>query len=132
MKKPLKHFTLNLLSIALLSNIFSGVSYQNNFKILLLATLILSIVNLFIKPILKVILLPINIITFGLAGWIIQVILLYLTTLLVDGFTITTFSLGPINLIWFVIPKLVFTGFFAYLVASLGYSFINSIIYWLL
>jgi len=132
MKKPLKHFILNLVSIAILSNIFSGVSYQQNFTILLTASLILSLANLLIKPILKIILLPINIITFGLAGWFIQVILLYLTTLLVEGFTITTFSLGPLNLIWFTLPTIVFSGFFAYLAASLGYSLINSLIFWVL
>ena len=132
MKKPLKHFILNLASIAILSNIFTGVSYDNNITILLTTSLILSLANLLVKPILKIILLPINIITFGLAGWLIQVIILYLTTLLVDGFTITAFAIGPLNLIWFIIPSIVFSGFFAYLAASLGYSIINSFIFWVL
>ncbi len=132
MKKPIRNFVLNVAAIALLAWVIPGVSFQSNLKILLLAALFLSLSNLLIKPILKIILLPINIITFGLAGWLIQVILLYITTLFVDGFGITSYVLGPANLLGVLIPKISFSGFWAFLGSAFALSIINSILYWIL
>jgi putative membrane protein len=132
MKKPLKHVILNAVAILILSNVLPGVSYENSLPTLLLAALILSLINLLVKPLLKIVLLPINLLTFGLAGWFIQVITLYLTTLLVEGFTIGGFSTSALHLFGLSIPALHFSGFWAYVGSSFIFSIISNILYWLL
>lgn len=132
MKKPIKHVILNAVGILILSTILPGVSYNNSIATLLVAAVILGLINLLIKPLLKIVLLPINIITFGLAGWLIQVVTLYLTTLLVEGFTIGSFTTNSLDIFGLHIPALHFSGFWAYFGSSLVFSVISNILYWLL
>ena len=132
MKKPLKHFILNAVAILILSNLLPGVSFGGDLKTLLLAALILSLINVLVKPLLKIVLLPINLITFGIAGWFIQVITLYLTTLLVDGFSISEYVLGPATLMGITLPKVHFSGFWAYFGSAFTLSIISNFLYWIL
>ena len=56
------------------------------------AAVVIGIVNTLIKPILQLIALPISILTFGIAAFLINVSLLWLTASVVPGFTITNFT----------------------------------------
>ena len=62
-----------------------GVS---NFATALLAAIVLGVINTFVKPILTIITLPINFLTLGLFTFVINAVVLYLTTLVVPGFMI--------------------------------------------
>ena len=59
-----------------------------NWVTLLLASLVLTILQKVAKPILKLLFLPINIVTLGLFSLVINVFLLWLATYLVPGFQI--------------------------------------------
>ena len=56
------------------------------------AAVIIGVVNTFIKPIIQLIALPISIITFGITAFLINVALLYITSLVIPGFEITNFT----------------------------------------
>src|SRR3989338_6678224 len=131
MKKPLRHFVINTIALTLLTLILPGVSYSSNVLVLLTAALIFCLVNLVVKLILKIIFLPINLLTFGLAGWLIQVILLYLTTLLVSGFSISSYDIGPAVLLGIAIPKIYFSGIWSYIGSSFVLSFLSNLLYWM-
>ena len=77
------------------------------------AALILAFFELILKPIVKVLLLPITILTLGLIRIVINTLGLYLVTFLLPVITISSFSIYSWNL----------TGFFAYL----GTSFFISL-----
>lgn len=51
--------------------------------------LVLGVLNSTLKPILKILTLPINFITLGLFGLVINLFILYVATLLVPGFAIS-------------------------------------------
>lgn len=73
MRKLIIQIITGILGIWLATKFIKGVELENNnIKILLLAGFILGLINFFIKPILKVITLPLRIITFGLFGLIIN------------------------------------------------------------
>ena len=55
------------------------------------AAVIIGVVNTFIRPILQLIALPVSLITFGISAFLINVVLLWGTSLLIPGFTIETF-----------------------------------------
>lgn len=93
MKSIIKKILTNIIAISLVTYIAPGLSYDHNFKILITAAIVLSLVNIFIRPFLKILLLPLNIITLGLLGWFINVFILYITTLTVSGFTVQGFNL---------------------------------------
>lgn len=86
---------LSILSIWLVlmvvSGYFSAYFYIRDWKVALLAALILSIVNGVVRPILIVLTLPITILSFGLFLLVINAVTLLITSALVNGFTISSF-----------------------------------------
>ncbi len=85
--KILKSILITGLSIALLAYLLPTVSYQN-LTALILASIVLTLLNKIVKPILKILFLPVNIVTLGLFSWVINLALLALATYLVPGFQI--------------------------------------------
>lgn len=58
----------------------------------IVAAVVIGVVNTFIRPIIQLIALPITLLTFGIAAFLINVILLWLVSLVVPGFTISSFA----------------------------------------
>ncbi|MHB8975030.1 MAG: phage holin family protein [Pirellulaceae bacterium] len=61
------------------------------FTTAVVAAIVIGIVNTLIRPILQLIALPISILTFGVAAFLINVFLLWLSSRLVPGFEIVNF-----------------------------------------
>ncbi len=57
-----------------------GFIEEGNWHILVLAGIILGLINFFIKPILKVITLPLRIITFGLFGLVLNILVVWIVS----------------------------------------------------
>lgn len=57
----------------------------------IVAAVVIGVVNTFIRPILQLIALPVSLLTFGIAAFLINVFLLWGTSLVVPGFEINTF-----------------------------------------
>lgn len=76
-----------ILSIALLAWIFPSVNY-GNYTTLAIAGLVLALLQTIVRPVLKLLFLPVNIITLGLFSWIINVFVVWLVTIIVPGFDI--------------------------------------------
>lgn len=83
----LRPFLATSLTLFLLAFLLPNVSYIN-WVSLLIASLVLTIINTLVKPILKLLTLPLNLVTFGFFGLILNVGLLWLLTYLVPGFSI--------------------------------------------
>jgi len=79
------------LAIFIVANI-TDLIYIENFKALILGSLILGILNVFLKPILLFFTMPLTVMTLGLFVLVINGIVLYLVSFLVSGFEI--FGLG--------------------------------------
>lgn len=60
-------------------------------QVALTAALVLALLNLLIRPVLMVLCIPLNVITFGLFSIIINAIILYTAAYFVPGFTIQSF-----------------------------------------
>lgn len=66
-----------VLSIYLAVKFIPGVSFNGEMKYLVLAGVFLGLINFFIKPILKIITLPLRILTFGLIGLVINMLIIW-------------------------------------------------------
>lgn len=96
--KSILHALVNaVLSIALLAWIFPAVSYLD-YSTLVIAGVVLGLLQLFVRPVLKLLLLPINIITLGIFSWLINVFILWLATVIVPGFEIQPMILMGVRL----------------------------------
>jgi putative membrane protein len=132
MKRILRHFVIDSVSIFLVSSIASGLYFEKGIETLLLTGLGLTIASLIAKPIINILLLPVNLITFGLFRWVAAVAVLYIVTLVVPGFKISGFNFVGYTSLWFDIPAVVFSGYIAYIAFSFLHSLISSFIYWLI
>jgi uncharacterized membrane protein YvlD (DUF360 family) len=93
----------------------SGFQIDNTWPAYLTASVIFVIFNFFLSPIIKLLLLPINLLTLGLLRWLSNVLVLYLFDLLYDGINIMAFTYpgytsnvisipsGNLNLFWVLV-----------------------------
>ncbi len=70
--------------------VLPGVVVEN-FTSALVAALVLGIINAFLKPVLLILTLPINILTLGLFTLVVNAILILLVSRIVPGFTVNSF-----------------------------------------
>lgn len=132
MKTLLKVYITNTLSLYLASIAFRGITLTKGYESLFLAGLGLSLLSLLVKPLINILLLPLNLITFGLFRWVSSAIALYLVTLVVPGFKILGFSFSGLSSKWMDIPSINFSGILAIIAFSLVISLISSILHWLI
>lgn len=131
MKKVLRHFVIDTVSLYLASSIASGLVFERGIETIILAGVGLTLASLIAKPVINVLMLPINLITFGLFRWVASAIALYLVTLVVPGFRIAKFFFGGFSSVWFDLPTISFEGVIALISFSFLLSLIASFIYWL-
>lgn len=81
---------INAVALGIAGFIISGIRFAE-LNDLLLAAALFGILNTFIKPILIIFTLPINILTLGLFTFIINAFMLGLTAALMHGFIVTGF-----------------------------------------
>lgn len=108
------------------------MQFANGFKSIVIAGAVLTIANLVVRPIINVLLLPINLITFNLFKWVTYALTLYLVTLVADGFKIVSFTFAGLSSRWIDIPSINLTGFLAYVAFSFVIAMISSFIAWVM
>ena len=94
----------NLAAIWVASEIFDGVTYGDSFWTLLLAALVFTVVNSFVKPVLAILSIPFIIVTFGIAYFLVNCLMLVLTAWVVPDFEAGSFwtVVGATIVIWLV------------------------------
>lgn len=131
MKSIIRNTFINALSLFFLTVIFSGVKVTGGLTTYILGGLILSLMFNFVKPLINIVSLPLNLLTMGAFSFLVNVFIFYLATTLVGNITIREFTYQGTSLAGFVIPKINFSTFFAYIVAAFGQSVFVSFLTWL-
>ncbi len=131
MKSILKHFIINTVSLYLVSLVISGIVFAEGTYSILLAGLVLTLTSLVIKPIINILLLPINLITFGLFRWAGFAVTLYIVTLIVPGFKLLDFVFRGFSSYWLNIPGLSLSGLLAFIAFSFVISMVASVGHWI-
>lgn len=81
---------VNAVAIVITAYLLPGVRLSGFFAALVTA-LVLGLVNVFIRPLLLLLTLPINILTLGLLTFVINALLILLTSAIVPGFEVRGF-----------------------------------------
>jgi putative membrane protein len=84
-------WAFNIVALFVASWLLSGLSYGSDWWALLIAGLVFTLVNFFLKPVLTVLSVPFIIVTLGIFYLLINVFMLYLTHWIVPQFTIASF-----------------------------------------
>ena len=131
MKSLIRHIFINYLVIYITSLIYPGFSVLPVFKTLLTASVIWLLLNKIIKPIIKLLLLPINLITLNLFSWLVGLITLFLLQIFADGVSINSYNFPGISYGGLALPPLFLNIFMSYLLTSILLNSLHSSIVWL-
>jgi putative membrane protein len=111
MKNFIKVTLINIFALFIVNGILSGIVISN-WESLIFSAMVLSLINIYLKPVIKIISLPINFLTLGLFTLFINAFLLYFVESLVKGFYIDKFSTAFIgalmlSIIYLIVEKFV-------------------------
>jgi putative membrane protein len=84
-------WAFNVAALFVAAWLLSGVSYGDSWWSLLVAAVVFTLANAFIKPVLAVLSIPFIIVTLGIFYFLINVLMLYLTDWIVSDFTLDNF-----------------------------------------
>lgn len=90
LKTFLERWAINTLAVAVAANVVRGISYRD-WSGLLLASLLLGILNAFLRPVLLVLSWPLLLVTLGLFTLVINALLLLLVGHILAGFHVESF-----------------------------------------
>ena len=79
---------INVAALFVASIFIDGIAYGSKFWVLILAGAVFGLVNFFVKPIVKLLALPLVVVTFGLALFGVNLFMLYITSWIVGPFDI--------------------------------------------
>ena len=127
MKKLIVRLLGTTLSFYITNFLVIGFHIEPNLTTYLVASLVFILINTILKPIIKLILLPINLITLGLFYWLINVIVLYIFDFLYDGVTITAYQFPGFHSSTFNLPPMHLSLFWTLVISSFLISFFYSI-----
>ena len=131
-KKHLRSFAFNTIALKIAAQNIGGVTISGGTNFLMLSGLALTMVNLFVRPLIKLLLLPVNILTLGAFRWIVNVLTLYLVTILVPQLQIKAYAFQGYVYKGFVVPAMDLNTFWVLVLTSLLISLIVSFTYWLI
>jgi putative membrane protein len=94
----------NIVALWVAAELVDGIGYSGNEWVLVIAALVFSLVNIFVKPFVILFTLPLVILTLGLALFFINLLMLYVTSWLVDDFKVESFGAAFLAtiIVWFV------------------------------
>ena len=104
MKYLVRCFLFNSFALWLCAQVIPGIEIRGGWEGMLFSALVLSILMLIVKPLLKILFIPVNIMTFGLLSWTINIIVVYLLTFLVPGVVIHPWNFSGISFSGIIIP----------------------------
>lgn len=122
MKYLLRTFLFHSFALWLVSQIFPGLTIEGGYTVLLAAGLVMSLLTLIVVPLLRILFIPINLLTFGLLSWFVHVIVLYLLTIFVPGVAVQAWEFPGASYAGFVVPNIAISSFLSYILVSLGVS----------
>lgn len=131
MKKLLRTIVINIIALRTAALIIPSIQFESGWKAVFWAGLGLTLFEYLLKPVAKILFLPINILTLGMLRWVINVIGLYLVAMFVDGFSITQYYFPGIDWQGLIVPPVKFSLLLTYIIVSLIINLMITIFRWL-
>lgn len=131
MRKLILRFLITPVAVAITAEVIPGISWTGGIYNLALIAAVFGFVNMFVKPLIKILALPVEIATLGLFTVVINGAMLYLVSyfvpaLKIEAFMFSEISYGPLYVSSFLMP-----AFGTAVIGSLMIGFISTTLYWL-
>lgn len=130
MKKLLRFYLINLVSLWITTQVIKGLVFTGGIQSLLLGALAFALINMILVPLLKILLLPLNLMTLGLFSWITNVVALYVLTTLVPSFRLIPYNFPGFSTNGFIIPSVNLSPLWVAVLASFLIGVITNFLHW--
>jgi len=130
MKHLVRVFLFNVFALWLTSQALPGIVITGGWQTILFAGFVLCLLMLIVAPILKILFIPINILTFGLLSWLVNVMVIYLLTLFVPEIQVNAWVFAGASWAGFVIPRIEVGYFLSLVLTSLSIAVITDILHY--
>lgn len=131
MKGIIRSLAVHLLALYAAMRIDSGFIIRGGFTELVYAAVFLTLINIFIKPFLKILFLPINMITLGFFSWVINIMALFLLTLIVKQIQILTWHFAGLSSHYISLPSMTLSPTLNFVFVALLIAFITKLLHWI-
>lgn len=132
MKTLLRYFLINYIALWVTTETVKGLAYTGGFRTLLIGAITFTVINFLLVPLLKILLLPLNLMTLGLFAWVTNVLALYALTKFVPEFMLVSFNFPGFVYNGFMVPSVYLTPLWVAILASLMIGIITHFIHWLM
>lgn len=132
MKTLLRNYLITVGALWATSQILPALVITGGTQGLLLGSLAFMAANIILVPILKIMLLPLNLLTFGFFAWLSNVLALYLLVTVVPSIKIVPYYFPGSEFGGVVLPVFNMSSFLAAILASFIIGFIIHFIHWLI
>lgn len=131
MKTLLRYFLINLVSLYITTRYLPGLTYTGGVKSLAIGATVFMLINFILVPLLKILFLPLNLMTVGLFAWVINVLALYALTTIVSEFQLMPYFFPGAHIMGMTLPAMQLSTFWVAVVASLMIGIITHFLQWL-
>jgi putative membrane protein len=126
MRQLLKKLITSTLSLYITTSVLPQFSLPQAPQEFITLALIFMLAQLIIKPVVKMLLLPLTVLTFGLVGAFADVIVLYVLDTMLPAMSVGTITLNILN------TNLVFRGVLAYIAVAFTLQCIHGLLKWII
>lgn len=131
MKTLLRHLLINTVSLWLATILMPGLTYAGGVKSLIIGGAAFMVINFLLVPLLRILLLPLNLLTLGLFAWVVNVLALYALTTIVPEFQLVPYSFTGFSSNGVVIQPTELTPLMVAVVSSFIIGIITHFLSWL-
>lgn len=127
MRKLLIKIIGTAISFYITNALIQGFHISQQWQTYIIASVLFLLISIIIKPILKILFLPINLLTLGLFHWVINVIVLYIFDIIYEGVSIAAYHFSGYTSKLIEIPPTNLSLFWVLVISSFTISFFYSV-----
>lgn len=132
MRNILKSFLVNAVALYVLTVVVPAFEISGGLNSFLVAGATLTALNILVKPILNLLLLPINLLSLGFFRWASSVLIIWLLSKLTPGLIITNYNFLGLSFQGFIVPAAHFSVLWTLIIGSFMMSIITTFLDWIL
>lgn len=131
MKSLLRGIIINSFALWAVSQLIDGLVIRGGFDVVILGGFALTLMNLLVRPVLSLLTLPFNLLTLGLFSWVINIVILYLLTVVVSQISLASYTFPGFTAGGFSIPRINLSSFQTAILVAFILSVLTNGFLWL-
>lgn len=132
MKSLLKTLLINAGGLFVLAYLIPAFRVTGGLRTYVIASIALALLNLFVRPLLNLLLLPVNLLTLGFFRWVTNAVILWILTIFVPQISIFPFNFPGFSYQEIVLPEITLSVTWTTIVSAFLFSLITTFLDWII